>query len=221
MLRRWPRGSYNHWIVVLGVNGCGKTTRAKAIAMSHAKAGARVFIFDPDGQFAPWPKYRSVDEWRKRSEEARKSHVEFPTIARFESASPVEVINLGEQEAERSGFQVPSFVVIDEGSAMYDTGTRKGLDKHLAAMITRRRNKAIGCLFCYQYASMLHRMVIANSTEIHLMRIEDRMQTDQYIVMFLPDPVTLTDGRTVSREQMLDALPRLPRGACYPVKKGF
>lgn len=218
----WPRGSYNHQIIVLGVNECGKTTRARSIALSHAAQGVRIFIHDPARQFGGWPMYSSPKAWHEAQERARQEQKPFPLIARFgKPTKPIDCLRLGTAMAARSGLATPSLVIMDEGSALYGKARRDVFDEEFLELVTQRRHFMTGIVILSQWVTMLHYLLIANSTELHLMRIKDARQV-RYLSEFLDTPaVTLLDGRQADHESLLQAIPRLGRGECYPVRMGF
>ena len=217
---RWVQGSYNTWVYILGVNGCGKTTRAREVVLAHARQGVRVFCHDPDGQLSQVaPFYNSPEAWRKAEDDARRDRRPFPRTARFDG-SPELVMRLGLDAAARSSFACPSLFVVDEGSSLYGKARRQKFDQEMLEVVTRRRNRMMGACILSQWATMLHRTFLANATELHLMRLQDARQ-GWYLQEFLPDPVTLTDGRQIGRDELLRALPTLERGQCFAVKLGF
>lgn len=180
-----------------------------------------MFVHDPDGQFIGWPRYASPKAWYDAERAAAADGKEFPLVARFgRDAKAIDCLRLGAAASARSGYVIPSLVVMDEGSALYGKARREVFDEEFLGMVTRRRNLMLGTVILSQWVTMLHYLMIANSTELHLMRLEDRRQAT-YLDPFLPDPVELIDGRKAPREPLLAALPRLERGACYTVKRGF
>lgn len=220
-LKEWKRGSLNFWCPIIGVNGCGKSTRLRYWASYWAKAGARVFIYDPDGQFPDVKEYESPEAWRRAPNRT--------SVARFgsqeddegeETVSALDVLTLGRLTAKASDFKRPSIVILDEGSTFTEAEKRKTLDKAFKRLIFRRRNSMVGVAIAYQQPSMLSYLNITNATDVELFCIEGRYQLD-YLRGALPERVKLTNGKVIDLDTLLQRLPYLGVGEFYHIQKGF
>lgn len=219
--RKWHRGEMDLWHVIIGRNGCGKTTRARALALAYARAGCRVLVCDPDGQFGSLVarSYPSVDAYR--SELKKRAGTNMPTIVRFgDGAQVAEVIVFARELTCASNYVTPSVVVIDEGTAYGEATERKQANASLLRATGRRRNDAVGIIILQQQPTMLNYQSLANATQIDLFRIESKLQIE-WVVRQLPDTVRLEDGRTMPARALVGAIPTLARGAYYGIDKRF
>ncbi len=208
------------WHVVLGRNGCGKTTRARTLALAYARAGCRVLVCDPDGQFgtivpriyASTQAYR--DELKKAAGQKRPLVVRFADTARIP-----DVIALGRDLSAATNYATPSVVVVDEGTAWTDA-TKKQAHAELLRATGRRRNDAVGVIILQQQPSMLNYQSLANATEIDIFRLESDYQIT-HLIRQLPRRVMLKGGQVIDREALERQIPTLGRGKFYAVDKRF
>lgn len=219
-MRTWRRGEFDVWRILLGVNGCGKSTRAGALALEYARQGVRVFVHDPDGQHAPFPAYASPAGWTSAAATAHAAKGTLPLVARITGGEPIDVLELAASAAEATNVRTPSLVVLDEGSTLWDEGRRDVFTATLLKFVTRRRNIGVGAVVLYQWAMMLHYLLLANSTHLELFRLEDEHQA-RYLRRFLAPQLTLAGGGTAARDAVLGRLPYLDRGEFYAVMRGF
>lgn len=219
--RIWRRGEMDLWHVLIGRNGCGKTTRARALALAYARAGCRVLVCDPDGQFGSLVarSYGSIAAYREELRKRAGNNV--PTVARFgDGAQVADVIAFARELTMASNYVTPSVVVIDEGTAYAEATERKQANASLLRATGRRRNDAVGIIVLQQQPTMLNYQSLANATQIDLFRIESKLQIE-WVVRQLPDTVRLEDGKTMPARALVSAIPKLPRGAYYGIDKRF
>jgi cellulose biosynthesis protein BcsQ len=209
------------WHVIVGRNGCGKTTRARALALAYARAGCRVLVCDPDGQFSGLVSraHESVDAYR--DELRKRAGANVPTVVRFgDGAQVADVIAFARELTQASNYVTPSVVVVDEGTAYGEATERKQANASLLRATGRRRNDAVGIIILQQQPTMLNYQSLAHATQIDFFRVESKLQIE-WVVRQLPDVVRLEDGRTMPARALVAAVPTLPRGAFYAIDKRF
>lgn len=207
-MRTYARGDLNYWAVLLGVNGTGKSTRAKERAIALARDGVRVFVHDPDVQFEGAAAYPSTRAWATAAHAAAAAKKPFPMIARFGESPATDVMACACAAAEASGFRTPSLVVFDEGSAV-EGAQRHRLGDDFAAVLTRRRNRGVGAIIIGQFPTLMHRSNLTLATEFDLFHLSDEEQ------------LTVLRRRAGVSPAVIARLPTLGIGEYVTVRRGL
>lgn len=228
--RRWGRGDLDLWHVLIGRNGCGKTTRARALALAYARAGCRVVVSDPDGQFTQLAprSWESADAYREHLR--KKAGQNEPAIVRFgDSAEVPSLLDLARELAASTGYVTPSVLVVDEGTA-WSEATKKQADGTLLRATGRRRNDAVGVILLQQQPSMIQFQSMANATALDVFRLESDYAIRHFVaqlprrVILAPPSGVVTIGQpgpTVDRESLVTRIPTLSRGQFFGIDKRF
>lgn len=200
------RGEFNYWVVISGVNGSGKTTRAKARVAEVAAKGVRVFIHDPNDDYLDVPAYRSPEDWCRQASAAFAEKRAFSPVARFGDVDPDELVRLARSSAEVTAYTVPSLVVIDEGTMLAGAKTH-GMSPMFQDTMCRRRHLAVGGIFLVQFPQLINRNVRSLATEIDVFAHDDERALQALREVGVP-------------EQTLDSLRTLKRGQFWTIDKG-
>lgn len=182
--------------VVQGLPGSGKTTLQRQLLAAHLRAGATVFVQDPDHQFADLvPHYETARDYMTAAKGAAAEGAPFPRGAAIGEVDDEPLTALALNVAPSAKAQGRYTVLAYDEAVLAASASHVGDAQRNA--LARRRHLAISLLLNVQDFGQVHALWQRLATEIYVFRCGDRDRVKAIAARWGRDPDRL--WRTLSQ----------------------